>query len=137
MWKNYLRIIIYKIIYMNYVYEQFFLHFFKLVFFYNNVKIIPLIIFCFHITIIISIILKINFTKKRCINMYGHISYIITRSWIFIHVYACLYIYLYIFMKNLLPERIRRFYKNILTCFYIKYIFASIRTFVYDDSNTH
>ena len=50
------------------MYEQFFLYFSKLVFFFktNNAKIIPLIIFlCFYVIIIISITLKSNFTKER------------------------------------------------------------------------
>jgi len=56
------------------MYEQFFLYFSKLVFFFktNNAKIIPLIIFlCFYVIIIISITLKSNFTKER--GMHEHV----------------------------------------------------------------
>jgi len=56
--------------------NNFFLHFSKLfseMFFseINNAKIISNYFLCFHITIIVSITLKSNFTKEK--RIYGHI----------------------------------------------------------------
>ena len=70
----------------------------------SNAKIIPLIYFlCFHITIIISIILKkVILQKKGCINICMDIFiYNYTHLWIFMRVYVCfIHIYTYSCMNN-------------------------------------
>jgi len=72
------------------------LHFSKLLFKTNNAKIIPLIIFlCFHITIIISITLKSNFTKKE--RMYKHVWTYFIYNYTFMNIYACLCMFIYVY----------------------------------------
>jgi len=64
------------------MYEQFFLHFSKLVFFLSNAKIIPLIIFYVFTLLLLFLTLNSNFTKER--KMYKHVwTY-------FIYNYTCL-----------------------------------------------
>jgi len=50
---------------------------------------------CFHIAVVISITLKSNFTKE-CINIYGHISYMI----IHVHEYLCIFIHIYTYTEK-------------------------------------
>jgi len=70
------------------MYEQFLYIFLNLFFSKtNNAKIVPLIIFCFHITIIMIITLKSNFIKKE-----RYISYI------FIHIYEYLCVFMNVYI---------------------------------------
>jgi len=73
----------------------------------NNAKIIPLIIFShyyyyFYYTKKCKIVQK----KEGCMNMYGHILYIIIHFYTFMNIYACLcmfiHVYTYSCMKNFL-----------------------------------
>jgi len=73
------------------VYEQFFLHFSKLIFFLKRtMKINALIIFKMFSHYYYYFTLKNNFTKERYMNMYGHISYMIIHidGYLFIHIYT-------------------------------------------------